>query len=162
MSGNIINSISDHFSQFIILKGPKPESLILSNTTSVLDWKNFDHKAFLEEFGSNNWDATLQIDSGDPNLAFDNFFNGINGLADKYAPIKNLACKKKKRVKSSPWITNDILTSIKKQDHLYKSFLREKNPLSKALLLENSKIYRNKIVALCRLSKSNYIFQQIF
>ena len=87
----------------------------MSNPTSVRDWKNFAHKDFLEEFGSNNWDATLQIDSDDPNLAFDNFFNGINGLVDKYAPIKNLACKKKKRIQSSPWITNVILTSIKKR-----------------------------------------------
>ena len=136
VSGNITNPISDHFSQFIILNGPKPESTILSNTTSVRDWKNFDHKAFLEEFGSNNWDATLQIDSGDPNLAFDNFFSGINSLVDKYAPIKNLACKKKKIIKSSPWIINGILTSIKKRDHLYKSFMREKNLSFKSSLIE--------------------------
>ena len=109
---------------------------------------NFNHDAFINEFRSLDWDVTQKIDAGDPNTAFDNLFNIVNDLLDKYAPLKK-TCKKKKRIKSNPWITKGILTSISKRDHLYKSYFREKNPILKALLQESFKKYRNKIVSLC-------------
>ena len=136
-------------------KAPSFQATPATSDSFVRDWNNFYHDAFINEFRSLDWDVTLQIDAGDPNTAFDNLFNIVNGLLSKYAPLKK-TCKKKKMIKSNHWIIKGILTSISKRDHLYKSYLREKNPILKSLLQESFKKYRNKIVSLCRLSKSNF------
>lgn len=50
---------------------------------------------------------------------------------------------------------------MRKRDILQKQFLKEKDPFIKALLHTSYKKCRNKIVTLCRLSKSNY-YKQYF
>ena len=156
LSGNIINSISDHFPQFLVLNNLSTAiPSHVSNDIFARDWKKFNHDAFLTELHDTNWDVILHLDADDPNISFDNFYNSINNLVDKYAPLKKTS-NKKRRSKSNPWITNGILTSITKRDHLHKNFLKEKDPFFKSLLQQSFKLYRNKIVALCRLSKSNF------
>ena len=156
LSGNIISPISDHFPQFLVLKNSPVDNTFPSNNNHYArDWKKFDQDAFLTELRNMNWDVVLHLDAEDPNLSFDSFFNSVNSLLDKYAPYKKTS-KRKKRKKSNPWITNGILTSIGKRDHLYKCFLKEKEPVLKSLLKESFKKYRNKITILCRLSKHNF------
>ncbi|XP_057310678.1 uncharacterized protein LOC130648640 [Hydractinia symbiolongicarpus] len=157
VSGNIISSISDHFPQFLVLKNLSAiNPLHTSDDIFVHDWKKFHHNDFLTELHNKNWDDILQLNVDDPNLAFNNFYNCINSLLVNHAPLKK-TCNKKRKKKSNPWITNGILTSIIKRDHLHKCFLREKDPLLKSSLLESFKKYRNKIVSLCRMSKSNFL-----
>ena len=67
-----------------------------SNEGSVRDWNNFNHNAFLTEFRSIDWDLILQTDAGDPNISFDNLFNSVNCLLDKYAPLQKEMQKEKK------------------------------------------------------------------
>ena len=88
MSGNIVHPISDHLPQFAILKAPSFQSTPATSNSFVCDWNNFNYDAFINEFHSLDWDGTLQIDAGDPNTAFDNLFNIVNDLLDKYAPLK--------------------------------------------------------------------------
>ncbi|XP_057290769.1 uncharacterized protein LOC130613442 [Hydractinia symbiolongicarpus] len=154
LSGNIINSISDHFPQFLVLRDLSAVNPAhVSNDIYARNWKKFSHDAFRTELQYTDWDAILQLSTDDPNVSFNNFYNSFNSLLDKYAPLKT-TCNKKSRKKSNPWITNGILTPITKRDLLHKRFLREKDPYFKSLLLERFKKYRNKIVTLCRLSKS--------
>ncbi|XP_057308206.1 uncharacterized protein LOC130646085 [Hydractinia symbiolongicarpus] len=154
LSGNIINSISDHFPQFLVLRDLSAVNPAhVSNDIYARNWKKFSHDAFRIELQYTDWDAILQPSTDDPNVSFDNFYNSFNSLLDKYAPLKT-TCNKKSRKKSNPWITNGILTSITKRDLLHKRLLREKDPYFKSLLLERFKKYGNKIVTLCRLSKS--------
>ena len=155
ISGNIICPISDHLAQFAVMQAPQIQYISAPDEKIARDWKNFNHADFLTELRSAKWDVILQLEANDPNISFDNLHNSVNNLLDKYAPFK-ITCKKKNRKKSNPWITNGILVSISKRDHLYKSYIREKSPVVKALLLESFKKYRNKIVSLCRLSKSNF------
>ena len=53
-------------------------------------------------------------------------------------------------------MTNGIMTSMKTRDRIYKSFLHSKDLAQKAILKERFKTYRNKIVTLCRISKTEY------
>ena len=57
---------------------------------------------------------------------------------------------------SKPWITQGILTSIKKRDQIHKLFIKSKNTADKLTLATEFKKYRNLIVRLCRKSKKNY------
>ena len=96
----------------------------------------------------------MQIEMHDVNYAVDMLINTVDGLFD--APYRKMTKKKIRRTKSNPWISNGILISINKRDLLYKRYIKETDPVSKALLHEKFKLYRNKFTSLCRLSKSNF------
>ena len=57
---------------------------------------------------------------------------------------------------SKPWITRGIKTSIKKRDKLLKSFIKENDLNIKTNLHNQYKFYRNQIVKLTRVSKTNH------
>ena len=153
-SGNLIYHISDHLPQFSILKNLKPNSNLKHNKFKR-NWSKFDQENFVLDFLEINWENTLELNKQNVNTSFDNFYNSINNLLDKYAPLKKLT-KKQIRTMSKPWISQGILTSIKKRDHLFKLFIKSKNPIEKSTLEKQYKQYRNLIVCLCRRSKKNY------
>ena len=155
-SGNLIYLISDHLPQFSILKNLKPNSNLKHNKFKR-NWSKFDQENFVLDFLEINWENTLELNKQNVNTSFDNFYNSINNLLDKYAPLKKLT-KKQIRTMSKPWISQGILTSIKKRDHLFKLFIKSKNPIEKSTLEKQYKQYRNLIVCLCRRSKKKLLF----
>ena len=161
VSGNLTTSISDHFPQFLLLKNAPIKRISHSKqSNSTYDWSKFHSDNFLNDIRQINWDDTLHLLAEDPSLSFDIFHNTIKCLLDKHVPLKKTS-HSKKRSKSNPWITKGILTSIVKRDRLHHYFRKEKDPFLKSLYLENFKKYRNKIVSLCKLSKSNF-FNKFF
>ena len=62
----------------------------------------------------------------------------------------------RKKIKSKPWITKGIKTSISIRDKLYKEMIKEKNILTKVLKHESFKKYRNQIINLLRVSKQTH------
>ena len=50
----------------------------------------------------------------------------------------------RKKIKSKPWITKGIKTSITIRDKLYKEMIKEKNILTKVLKTESFKKYQNQ------------------
>ena len=69
--------------------------------------------------------------------------------------------KRQTKSNTKPWITKGIKNSIFNRNKLYNLALRTKNPLDKNNFLTKYKHYRNKIVNLIRLSKSNH-FKHFF
>ena len=55
------------------------------------------------------------------------------------------------------WITSGIRKSIKERDKLLASFIKESDPITKTELHTQHKIYRNRLVTLIRLSKTNHL-----
>ena len=153
--GNIISCISDHFPQFLLLKNFEHTTSI-DNDRSIRNWKVFNENVFLNNIRNINWNDNMQIEMHDVNYAFDMLINTVDGLLDEHAPYRKMTKKNIRRTKSNPWISNDILISINKRDLLYKRYIKETYPVTKALLHEKFKLYRNKITSLCRLSKSNF------
>ncbi|XP_057294609.1 uncharacterized protein LOC130623135 [Hydractinia symbiolongicarpus] len=165
VSGNILTSVSDHFSQFLILK--KMEKTNSLGMKEVRDWSKFNPYLFLRKVSSSNWNDTLQLQQTDVNKSFDNFYNSVNNLLEESAPLRKL---------SNPcnlWMTRGILCSIKTCDLLYRKFLSSKDLDHKAFYQERSrsqsflsgKIQITKlsirkdcitIVSLCRASKTDY------
>ena len=93
-----------------------------------------------------NWSVATQ---NNPNIGFENFVIIINNLLDKHAPFKEQA-KRKEKLRFKPWITKDILTSIKQRDKVYKEMIKAKNSQTKQLKLS---LY---IVDLLKKSKESY------
>jgi hypothetical protein len=85
MSGNILTNISDHLTQFLILKNWNHRDS--HPTRNNRDWSRFNEKYFLAKIHSLNWKEVLQINDEDPNLAFGNFYNRIDELLDDSAPV---------------------------------------------------------------------------
>ena len=142
VSGNIISDISDHFSQFCILKSMRDKIQI--KKTKVRDFSRFPRDSFEADLSNVNWNALLNKRTCDADNLFSSFYNKFNKLINKHAPMKTISNRKTKQL-SKPWITKGIRISIKVKNKLYVSGDTA-----------NYKIYRNKICTLTRLSKQQY------
>lgn len=142
VSGNIVSDISDHFSQFCILYNCKVRRS--NGKRKIRDYTKFKKQNFLLELQAN-------LDNGydqatDVNTSFNTFYNKLNRLVNKHAPLKPLSKRKEKQL-SKPWITKGIRTSIKMKNKHYHIGDGDR---------DKYRYYRNKISQLSRHSKSLY------
>ena len=124
------------------------------------DTKNFDRENFLLHLLDIDWSLVIKLEKEDPNYSFNLYENTLNTLLDKYIPLRKITQKELKQ-QYKPWITNDILKSIKARENLYKKFIKAKDEKSKEYYFKIYKELRNKILTKCRNSKKTY-FQNFF
>ena len=98
--------------------------------------------SFKKDLQEINWNFATE--NSDVDLGFETFFRLLNKSLDRHAPIKK-PTRKEGKIKSKPWITKGIKTSISIRDKLYKEMIKEKNVLTKVLKHESFK----------KISKSN-------
>ena len=146
-SGNIVSDISDHYSQFCIVQGVK----VTAGNSKILrrDYSQFSEHDFLAELAEINWDTVITTEQGNINRSFSTFYNKVNKVVGKHAPMKTLSRRKAKQL-SKPWITRGIRKSIRVKNSLYLSGNKELY-----------RIYRNKILNISRESKKIY-FHKFF
>ena len=63
----------------------------------------------------------------------------IETLLDTYAPIQKLT-KAELKLKSKPWLTRGIMTSVKKKKKIYKKIIQLKTQLKTIFCTMNSSI----------------------
>ena len=102
-----------------------------------------------------DWKQILQPEKMDANLAFNNFYEALQPIIDKYIPLEKVKKNDHKR-RYKPWITLGIRTSMRKRDKLLHLYMKEKNPTQKSSLHYEYKSLRNSIVELTKKSKLNY------
>ena len=105
-------SISDHFPIFCNIK--KCMSLSPSYIF-IRDNSKFDVGAFKEDMQITlkdlvNKQPTLNVANFNTNLL--NFVLSVKSVIDRHAPLKKLS-RRQRRLKSKPWITKGLFTSIK-------------------------------------------------
>ena len=154
-SGNLTIQISDHLIQFAILEGFLKNSVPHKINIYERNFKNFNEREFEETLKELNWNNILKTEDKDPNKSMDNFYQQINYLLDEFAPYKKIT-KKQFRLKSKPWINNEILTKIKQRDKLFHKYCKEKDSNKKVELHNEYKIIRNVITKLKRNSKIEF------
>ena len=101
--GNIISDISDHFSQFCILKSIRDK--IKVKKSKVRDFSRFSRDSFNVDLSNVDWNALLKKKPCDADNLFSSFYNKFNKLTSKHAPMKTISNGKAKQL-SKPWITN--------------------------------------------------------
>ena len=153
-SGNFIIGISDHLAQFVILENTTLNTQASFEKT-YKDWKNFQKDKFVIEFKDFDWQSHMKLEQNNPDTSFKNFFNKLTNLIDQYTPTRKLS-KKQLLNSNKPWITKGIMKSTRIRDKLLKKFINSKSDLNKTSFHNKYKIYRNKIVTLLKLSKSNF------
>ena len=141
-SGNIMSDISDHFSQFCILKSAVERPNI--GKGKVRDFSKFSSESFSADLSQVNWNKIVERGNGDINRLFSSFYNRFNKIINNHAPFKTPSNRRIKQLTKS-WITKGIRASIKIKNKLYMSGENAKY-----------KYYRNKISTLTRISKRQF------
>ena len=113
-SGNIVSDITDHFSQFCIF-----QSSTLTNQPAKItsrDYSKYSEQRFLQDLSQLHWESLLS--GSDVNKLFSTFYNKLNKLINKHAPLRSLSKRKIKRL-SKPWIIKGIRKSIRIKNELF-------------------------------------------
>ena len=118
---NIIDKISDHLPNFLIIQNLKEERL--NRKIQIRDVKNFK----LETFSTDLEKAELMDFSETSNLneMYNRFHQKLLNTKNKNAPQKTLSNEETK-LQTKPWIAKNILHRIneKKDNKLYKEFMK--------------------------------------
>ena len=85
--GNLISDISDHFSQFCILKSMKDK--IRVKKSKMRDFSRFSSDRLHADLSNVNWNALFSNESSDVKV-FSSFYNKFNKLVNKHAPMKTI------------------------------------------------------------------------
>ncbi len=155
LSGNLFIEISDHLIQFLILQGFVKERSLPATNLFRRDFSYFNEREFGEVIHNTNWENICNLESNDPNLSCNNFFNTITYQLDEFAPFKKVT-KKEYNLMLKPWISKEILENCKKRDLILKSISKESDPAKKTILRNNYKKLRNEITKNKRDSKRSY------
>lgn len=145
-SGNVISDISDHFTQFCIMRSPGTK-LRSREKRYIRDYSHFSEDNFLRDLSDVKWQDLTSEREQNVDKLFSTFYNKLNKVVNRHAPFKPIS-KRKMKTLLKPWITKGIRKSI-----------RTKNKLLALGDREQYKLYRNKISNLTRLSKKLYFHQ---
>ena len=105
-SGNIISDISDHFSQFCVLKSAVERPNI--GKGKVRDFSKFSSESFTADLCQVNWNKIVERGNGDINRLFSSFYNRFNEIINKHAPFKTPSNRRIKQL-TKPWITKGFV-----------------------------------------------------
>ena len=141
-SGNVVSKVSDHFTQFCIFHSCKNK--ISPPWQKIRDYSRSSESIFHNELSQIEWDSIITDNQNDIDRTFSNFFNTLNKLVNKHAPLKPVSKRQAHRF-MKPWITKGLRKSIK-----------IKNALFCSGDIDKYKYYRNKLLTLSRLSKKLY------
>ena len=145
ISGNIISDLSDHFSQFCFsnfdIDREKPIR------SKIRDNSEFSSEEFNNDLSQVDWGMIITNSKHDIDKLFSSFYNKINKVVNKHAPLKTVS-RQRAKLLEKPWITNGMKKSIKIKNRLMFSG-------------NKYKYYRNKILNFTRISNQLY-YQRYF
>ena len=98
-----------------------------------------DKEKLKEALARTDWNEVLATDCNDSSISLDLLLKKVNSTLGKYAPLTRIT-KKMQKTYSKPWLTKDILTSIKNKNKIYKKFCKAKDPSSRELLHHQFKV----------------------
>ena len=102
-----------------------------------------------------DWDSVHDVHTNDPNVSLNNLHKNVVYLLDEFAPYKKIS-KKVNKLKTKPWINNEILKKIRERDKVLKKYHRTKMPDLKKDYYDRYKVLRNSITKEKRDAKKTY------
>ena len=150
-TGIIINSLSDHFPVFYIEETKQPKAKLPETVTRNINCKTIP--PFCKLLQSTSWHNV--VNESNPKIAFDNFFEKINGVRDISFPEIKMK-PKVNRFKHSPFMTKGLLVSHKRKERLFAK--KVKNPSD--INLNKFKVYNTIYNKVRRSAKIKYYDNQ--
>ena len=136
ISGIATIDILDHLPTFCIVDIPVKKQKF---ERYYRDYRQFDSELYLQDIKAIDWNS-IYIESNDLNEIATKSISTLQLIVHKHAPRKQIFQSKQKQF-SKPWITNDILKSIKTKQSIYRTHFLSNNPPKKA----EYKKYANKL-----------------
>ena len=158
ISGNFTSQISDHLTQFLVLKEFFQKRNYTATNTHVRSFKYFNEDEFRNDL--KNKVSENNEDFNDVNTPLKKLYNTIISLLDEQAPIRTVT-KREASLKAKPWINKEILHDMTKRDRLFKKYCTLKNPKLKEQRFEQYKLVRNLIKTKILAAKGKY-FENYF
>ena len=147
-SGNILEKITDHMPNFVILEEFK--LLEKKHKFKIRDMKKFNKEDYIKDLANIDFfEACKPCD--DVNTLFNTFHNKFLEIVDKHAPYKFLSKKEIKLLKK-PWITQGIQKSISTKNMTYRRYLKTQDNF----WYDRYKYFRDLLNSLIRKSKKLY------
>ena len=109
-SGNVVSDVSDHFTQLCIFHSCKNK--MSPPRPKIRDYSRFSKSIFHDKLSQIEWDSIITDNQNDIDRTFSNFFNTLNKLVNKHAPLKPVS-KGQAHCFIKPWITKGLRKSIK-------------------------------------------------
>ena len=106
ISGNILLTQSEHFSQFLSVKREMVD--IKKVNIYQRDYTNFSSDSFREDVSIQNWKHTHD----NVHDSFSDFYSKLEGSVNRHAPLKKLTPEEVK-LTSKPWLIVEIQKLIK-------------------------------------------------
>ena len=147
ISGNILISFADHFTQFISIK--KKVHKLKPKAVYKRDYSLFNENLFIDDLSIQNWNCDNLIST---NEKFDDFYWRVEGCVDRHAPLKKLN-KKQLNKMSKPWLNNYILKLIRHRDRFHHK--KKENP-SNQYIKQVYNLFRNRTTREIRKAKKLY------
>ena len=85
-AGNILTSISDHLTQYLLISN-QPELSLNDSKKETLKIRKFNKKCFLEESRNIDWDNYLKTYKKDTDLSFELSLRKIKFIYNKNSPF---------------------------------------------------------------------------
>ena len=146
ISGNIYLTLSEHFSQFASVQRSKVDTVKLDIFDR--DFSKFSSIDFYDDVSIQTWNYS----STDSSVLMSDFIWRLDGCTNRHAPLKKLNAKDIK-LKSKPWITQEISKMIKIRDKL---FTRKKRQPNNENVKVHYNIFRNRVNRELKRSKKSY------
>jgi len=146
-SGITVFDISDHLPIFVNFNLHHPTHQ--NSKPKFRCRKHFDPTIFVSDLSLKL--INLNPETDDVNTLSDEFVKIFNDILDTHAPC-HYASRKEQHSFNKAWLTKGILTSIAKNNTLYRKQLTTNNPN----IIRKYNTYRNKLTHLKQISKQNY------
>ena len=121
--------------------------------------RNFSLETFLidldNELTSLSQNSLSETNTASVNRDESNLVIMFNSVIDRHAPLRPMS-RQENRLSVKPWITRDILTSIKTKNKLFKKYFKNKNFDTGKSKKEHYKKYLNKLTHDKNLAKRIY------
>ena len=96
LSGNLITDLSDHFAQFCITKSVR-EKPTKFHKTKIRDYSQFRADCFNHDLSQVKWNNIISNGTNDIDKMFSSFYNELNKIVNKHAPMRTLSRRKAKQ-----------------------------------------------------------------
>ena len=144
-SGVIELGLSDHFGTYCTRKISKSQTSA-DKVSVIRNMKNYSSAEFCTMLSRLDWSSVFSCN--DVNQAFQNFKDLFLNCVDTLAPKKEVRLKQR----SEPWLTNEILETIKERDKTLSAFMKTKIQS----VFDDFKRLRNKVQTLVKKAKLDF------
>ena len=125
-TGVLISDLSDHYGVFAIISYNDIKNKI-SNQVFIRDMTQFILDDFLLALNYELY-CLFEDKSKDVNELYERFVEAFTNLVDQFAPLRT-ATRKEKKLGLKPWITSDLLKSIRIKNKMFDRLHKNKGDL---------------------------------